>query len=181
MRPTHALPVTELIGSRGKCLRPYPRRGSFEDCFGQNHFILPTPGLRGISKPIYVTHGVFASNDAHGVVPSLGGTPRFGDLRRGVRYLLAHPFFHAAKFAFKLGSFWGLRYSRKKWVYQNRLRCITWASPTKVTRISSFGNFDRSLHLPAPTIEFRNNPVHLTNITSLAIPQLCKTYAIVEN
>jgi acyl-CoA synthetase (AMP-forming)/AMP-acid ligase II len=65
--------------------------------------VLHTSGSTGIPKPVFVTYGTFACNDAHQLIPHLGGKPTLVNFLKGKRYFLALPLFHAACLTFAVG------------------------------------------------------------------------------
>ena len=65
--------------------------------------ILHTARSIGTSKPVFLTHGTFAGNDAHGMIPSPGVNRTFCVFITGKEYFLALPLFHAAKLTFTMG------------------------------------------------------------------------------
>ena len=70
--------------------------------------VLRTSGSTSIPKPVFVTYGTLACNDAHQLIPSLGGKPTLIDYLKGKRCFLALPVYHAAclmsSLAFKVFS-----------------------------------------------------------------------------
>lgn len=135
----------------------YPWRGTFDEVKDKAFVILHTSGSTGIPKPVYVTHGVFASNDAHQLIPSLGGKPTFGDLVRGKRYLLALPVFHSANLTFSMGFnvFFGAT-------------CVL-PPPVPMTAdvldgVHTCGRVDGSLLPPSLLVDIYNNPPYLANM-----------------
>ncbi|KAF2675660.1 acetyl-CoA synthetase-like protein [Lentithecium fluviatile CBS 122367] len=65
--------------------------------------VLHISGSTGVPKPVFVTYGTFACNDAHQLIPSLGGKPKLVNFLKGKRYFLALPPFHAACLTFSIG------------------------------------------------------------------------------
>ena len=81
----------------------YSRQGAFTEVRDRPFVILHTSGTTDFPKPVYVTYGAFASNDAHHMIPSLGEKPTFRDYIRGRRYFLALPMIHSANLMFTMG------------------------------------------------------------------------------
>lgn len=82
-------------------LFPFPL--SWEEAKNKPFCVLHTSGSTGIPKPVFVTYGTFACNDAHQLIPSLGGKPTLINFLKGKRLFLALPLFHAACLTFSLG------------------------------------------------------------------------------
>ncbi|KAL8827076.1 MAG: hypothetical protein Q9191_003406 [Dirinaria sp. TL-2023a] len=151
-----AMPDFEYFDNNDE-VNVYPWQGTFDEVKDKAFVILHTSGSTGIPKPVYVTHGVFASNDAHQLIPSLGGRPTFGDLVRGKRYLVALPAFHSANLTFTLGFnvFFGVT-------------CVL-PPPIPMTadvldQVHTFGQVDGSLFPPSLLVEISNNPDYLANM-----------------
>ncbi len=136
----------------------YPWQGTFDEFRNKALVILHTSGSTGIPKPVYVTHGTFASNDAHLLIPSLGGKPTFGDYIRGKRYFLALPMFHSANLTFTLGFnvFFGMT-------------CVIPPSVPMtadiIDKVHTFGNVHGSLLPPSSIVETFSNPEYRSNMT----------------
>jgi hypothetical protein len=77
-------------------VKDYPFRWTFDEVKEKTSTILHTSGSTGIPKPVYVSHGVFASQDAQQMIPYEGGKPTWVDLVRGQRVFIGLPLFHAA-------------------------------------------------------------------------------------
>ena len=140
-----------------KSVKLYPWQRSFDEVKDVPFVILHTSGSTGIPKPVYVSHGVFASNDAHQLIPSFGGRPTFGDLIRGKRYFTALPLFHSANLTFTLGFnvFFGVT-------------CVL-PPPVPMTvdilnRGHTFGGVQGSVIPPSLLVELCDNPEYLTNM-----------------
>lgn len=76
---------------------------TWEEAKNSPFCVLHTSGSTGIPKPVFVTYGTFACNDAHQLIPKLGGKPTLVNLLKGKRYFLALPLFHAACLTFTIG------------------------------------------------------------------------------
>ena len=96
------MPDMEFFENPDK-VNPFPFRQTWIEAKDSPFCILHTSGSTGIPKPVFVTHGTFACNDAHQLIPSLGGAPTFVHMLKQKRYFLALPLFHAACLTFSLG------------------------------------------------------------------------------
>ncbi|KAE8164394.1 thioester reductase domain-containing protein [Aspergillus tamarii] len=83
-------------------VEPIPFTLTWEEAKTKPFCVLHTSGSTGIPKPVFVTYGTFASNDAHQLIPSLGGKPTLINYLAGQRLFLALPVFHAACLTFTL-------------------------------------------------------------------------------
>ncbi|KAJ5523615.1 thioester reductase domain-containing protein [Penicillium frequentans] len=83
-------------------VKPMPFNLTWEEAKTKPFCVLHTSGSTGIPKPVFVTYGTFASNDAHQLIPSLGGKPTLINYLSGQRLFLALPVFHAACLTFTL-------------------------------------------------------------------------------
>ncbi|KAE8417479.1 thioester reductase domain-containing protein [Aspergillus pseudocaelatus] len=83
-------------------VEPIPFTLTWEEAKTKPFCVLHTSGSTGIPKPVFVTYGTFASNDAHQLIPSLGGKPTLINYLSGQRLFLALPVFHAACLTFTL-------------------------------------------------------------------------------
>ncbi|RAL07159.1 thioester reductase domain-containing protein [Aspergillus homomorphus CBS 101889] len=83
-------------------VEPMPFTLTWEEGKTKPFCVLHTSGSTGIPKPVFVTYGTFASNDAHQLIPSLGGKPTLINYLAGQRLFLALPVFHAACLTFTL-------------------------------------------------------------------------------
>ena len=81
----------------------YQWHATFSEMRDRSFLILHTSGSTGIPKPVFVAHGTFASNDAHQLIPALGGKPTLIDHFTGKRFFIAFPPFHAANIFFTIG------------------------------------------------------------------------------
>ena len=135
----------------------YPWQKSFDEVKDVPFVILHTSGSTGIPKPVYVTHGVFASNDAHQLIPNFGGKPTFGDFIRGQRFFIALPLFHSANLTFTLGF--------------NVFFGVTCVLPPPVPMTvdilnggHTFGRVQGSIIPPSLLIDLSDNSEYLTNM-----------------
>ena len=142
------LPMPELTEFERNTVEVYPWRESFDECVNQTLVILHTSGSTGVPKPVFVSHGTFAGNDAHGLIPSLGGKPTFDGFISGKRYFLALPLFHAANLTFTMGI----------GIFRGVTCVLPPAAPLTadiVNKIHLYGNVDGSLLPPSLLIEVR--------------------------
>lgn len=153
---TFVLPESAYFTSQ-EPIKSYPWTKSFEEVKDEPFVILHTSGSTGIPKPVYVTHGVFASNDAHHLIPSSGGKPTFGDFIKGKRYILALPVFHSANLTFTMGFnvFFGVV-------------CVL-PPPVPMTvevldQVHVHGQAHGSLAPPSLLVDLCNNPDFLANL-----------------
>ena len=135
----------------------YPWKGTFNEVRDKPFVILHTSGSTGVPKPVYVTHGTFAGNDAHQMIPSLGGKPTFCDYVRNKRYFLALPVFHSANLTFTLGFnvFFGIT-------------CVL-PPPVPMTveildQVHTYGDIHGSLLPPSLIVDIYNDPKRLANM-----------------
>jgi hypothetical protein len=98
-----SFPEVEFFISEGEETEVYQYQYAFEDMKDKTIVVLHTSGSTGIPKPVFVTHGTFACNDAHQLIPSLGGNPTTVHYIQGKRLFLAFPLFHAANLTFTIG------------------------------------------------------------------------------
>ncbi|OGM49197.1 hypothetical protein ABOM_004142 [Aspergillus bombycis] len=119
--------------------------------------VLHTSGSTGIPKPVFVTYGTFASNDAHQLIPSLGGKPTLINYLSGQRLFLALPVFHAACLTFTLvfNIFGGVT-------------CVL-PPPEPLTadlanQAFLHGNLDGALMAPSLIVDCYNNNAHCVNM-----------------
>ena len=136
----------------------YRWQGTFDEVRDKAIVILHTSGSTGIPKPVYVTHGTFAGNDAHLLIPSLGGKPTFIDYIRGKRYFIALPMFHSANLTFTLG-----------FNVFSGMTCVI-PPPVPMTadiidKVHTFGNVHGSLFPPSSIVDTFSNPGYLSNMT----------------
>ena len=129
----------------------------FDDMRDKPFAILHTSGSTGIPKPVFITHGTFACNDAHQAIPLLGGNSTIIDFTRGKRLFLALPLFHAACLTFTLGFN----------VFSGMTCVIPPAGPltAKVVDESfTYGRLDGALLPPSLIVDIYNNAEQLVNM-----------------
>ena len=158
-RPMHVLsmPAQEEFFCNNKEIPGYPWNGTLEECKDQTLVILHTSGSTGIPKPVYVTHGTFATNDAHGLISSLGGKPTFGDYIQGKRLFVGLPLFHAANLTFTIGL----------GIFQGVTCVLPPARPLTadiVDKVHLYGNVHGSLLPPSLIADLHESPRHLNNM-----------------
>lgn len=139
-------------------VKEYPYNGTFSEMRDKTFVILHTSGSTGIPKPVFVTHGTFACNDAHQLIPDLGGKPTTVEYFKRKRLFLAFPLFHAANLTFTIG------YS----VYSGVICVLPPPGPLTadvVNAVHTYGNLDGSLLPPSIIIDLYNNPEYLINMT----------------
>ena len=98
-----SVPELDFFMSDSEKVEIYPWEGDYDEMKNKTFLILHTSGSTGIPKPVFVTHGIFASNDAHQLIPSLGGAPTLINYFTGKRFFVAFPPFHAANLYFTIG------------------------------------------------------------------------------
>ena len=137
-------------------VRDYPFQGTFSEVKDKPFAILHTSGSTGIPKPVFVTHGTFASEDAHQLIPSMGGQPTWVDKIRGKRVFIGLPLFHAACLGMlAFGIFAGAT-------------CVL-PPPRPLTAdlvdfMHTYGNVQGSLIAPSIIMDLYSNPDHLSNM-----------------
>ena len=99
---TISTPELDFFFDGSKHIEAFPFSLDWEHAKDKAFCVLHTSGSTGIPKPVFVTYGTFACNDAHQLIPLLGGKPTLIDYLRGKRYFLALPVFHAACLTFSL-------------------------------------------------------------------------------
>ena len=104
-RPMHVVETPDaaffLDESKGSADLPFDL--TWEQGKDKPFCVLHTSGSTGIPKPVFVKYGTFACNDAHQLIPSMGGKRTLVDHLKGKRYFVALPLFHAACLTFTLG------------------------------------------------------------------------------
>ena len=154
------MPGLDFFITEDEGIEVYPARGTFDEMRNKTFVILHTSGSTGFPKPVYVTHGTFACNDAHQLIPSLGGNPTTVHYIRGKRLFLAFPLFHAANLTFTIGFN----------VYSGVTCVLPPPGPLTVEvvdMIHTYGNLDGSLLPPSTIIEIYKNPEYLSNLIRL--------------
>ena len=138
-------------------VKVYPFQGTFEELRNKTFVILHTSGSTGIPKPVFVTHGTFACNDAHQMIPLLGENPTTVDYIKGKRVFIAFPLFHAANLGMTVGF--------------NVFAGLTCVLPPPgpltvdvVDMVHTFGNVHGSLMPPSMIIDIYNNEEYLVNM-----------------
>jgi len=153
-----AVPEIPFFMNEGEDVEVYQWRGTFDEMKNETFLILHTSGSTGIPKPVFVTHGTFASNDAHQIIPSLGGDPTLIEFFRGKRFFIAFPPFHAANVFFTIGYnvFCGMTS-----VLPNPV------PPTAdiVNMIHLHGNLDGSVLPPSTITDIFNTSEYFVNMT----------------
>ena len=140
----------------GEMVHDYPFQGTFDELQDKTFVILHTSGSTGIPKPVFVTHGTFASNDAYQLIPSLGGRSTFVDYARGKRLFIAMPLFHAANIGMVACTIF------------SGFTCVL-PPPGPLTAgtvdmIHTYGNVHGSLLPPSMVVDIYNHPNYLENL-----------------
>ncbi|KAL9066443.1 MAG: hypothetical protein Q9161_007582 [Pseudevernia consocians] len=160
VRPLHLLSVPEIdyFMDDGTDVEIYQWQGAFDEVKDKLFMILHTSGSTGLPKPVFVTHRVFASNDAHQLIPSLGGSPTVINFLAGKRIFVAFPPFHAANLFLTIGY--------------NVFSDITCVLPPPgpptadvVNAIHRYGDVDGSILPPSTLIDIFNTSEYLLNMT----------------
>ncbi|KAJ5578055.1 thioester reductase domain-containing protein [Penicillium hispanicum] len=97
-----AMPETDFFFADLESVEKLPFTLTWEEAHNKPFCILHTSGSTGIPKPVFVPYGSLASNDAHQLIPSLGGKPTLMNYLQDKRFFLALPVFHAACLTFVL-------------------------------------------------------------------------------
>jgi hypothetical protein len=153
-----AFPELEFFMADGDEPETYPFEGAYAKVKDKPIVILHTSGSTGIPKPVFVTHGTFACNDAHQLIPSLGGKPTTVHYIRGKRLFLAFPLFHAANLTFTIG--YG--------VFAGVTCVLPPPGPLTVDIVNSIhtnGNVDGALIPPSILSDIYKNSEYLVNMT----------------
>ena len=156
---TSTLPELDDLLDDSQNVEIYPWRATFDEVKDEPCMILHTSGSTGTPKPVYVTHGNYASNDAHQLIPSAGGKPTMVDLVRGKRLFLAFPLFHAANLT------WTVGYS----IFSGMTCVLPPPGPLTVDivdMVHTYGKVDGSLLPPSILIDLYNNPPCLSNMVN---------------
>ena len=151
------MPELDYFIAPKESVQTYPFHGTFEETRDKVMVILHTSGSTGIPKPVFVTHGTFACNDAYQLITSLGGNPTTVDYIKGKRLFLAFPLFHAANLTFTLGFS----------VFAQVICVLPPPGPLTVDVVNSVhthGNLHGSLLPPSTVIEIYNSSEYLVNM-----------------
>lgn len=159
-RPMKRIPIASwdsfLANSSGKDIEDYPFQGTFAEVKNKPWVILHTSGSTGIPKPVFVPHGVFASQDAQQLIPFLGGKPTWVDRTRGKRIFIGLPLFHAACLA-------KVAYS----IYAGGIVVLPPVGPMSadvVDSVFTHGNVDGALIAPSLIMDLYKNPEYFSNM-----------------
>ena len=158
---TLSMPAFEFfMNAAAEMVTSYPYTETWERVKDQPFVILHTSGSTGIPKPVFVTQGTFACNDAHQMIPSLGGKPTTVHLiQGGKRLFLAFPLFHAANLTFTIGLS----------VYSG-VTCVLAPpgplSPKVVDEVHTYGKLDGSIIPPSMLVDAYKTPGFLDNIVN---------------
>lgn len=138
-------------------VEPFPFPLTWEEAKYKPFCILHTSGSTGIPKPVFVTYGTFACNDAHQLIPSLGGKPTLINFLNGKRFFLALPLFHAACLTFSLG-----------FNIFSGATCVL-PPPEPLTadvanQVFTYGNLDGALLAPFLIVDCYNNDAYCVNM-----------------
>lgn len=132
---------------------------TWEDAKDKPFCVLHTSGSTGIPKPVFVTYGTFACNDAHQLIPQLGGNPTLVNYLKGKRYFLALPLFHAACLTFAIGY--------------NIFAGVTCVVPPPepltadmMNLVYKYGNLDGALLAPSLIVDCYNNSEYYETMLS---------------
>lgn len=134
---------------------PFTR--TWEEARNSPFCVLHTSGSTGIPKPVFVTYGTFACNDAHQLIPRLGGKPTLVKFLKGKRYFLALPLFHAACLTFTIG------YN----IFAGVTSVIPPPEPLTAdlaNEIFTHGNIDGALLAPSLIVDCFNNNEYCVNM-----------------
>ena len=84
-------------------VKPYPFPKTFESARYEPFVCFQTSGSTGMPKPIVMTHGTFATLDAHQLIPELGGIVTSTDYIKGSRLFNGFPHYHTGYHLLVLG------------------------------------------------------------------------------
>jgi acyl-CoA synthetase (AMP-forming)/AMP-acid ligase II len=132
---------------------------TWEEAKDKPFCVLHTSGSTGIPKPVFVTYGTFACNDAHQLIPSLGGKPTLVNFLKGKQYFLALPLFHAACLTFAIGHN----------IFAGVTSVIPPPEPLNAgltNQMYKYGNLDGALLVPALIVDCFNNPEYYETMLS---------------
>lgn len=130
---------------------------TWEEAKNSPFCVLHTSGSTGIPKPVFVTYGTFACNDAHQLIPKLGGKPTLVNFLKGKRYFLALPLFHAACLTFAIG------YN----IFAGVIPVIPPPEPLTAdlaNLVFTHGNLDGALLAPSLIVDCYNNNEYCVNM-----------------
>jgi acyl-CoA synthetase (AMP-forming)/AMP-acid ligase II/aryl carrier-like protein len=136
---------------------PFTR--TWEEAKDSTFCVLHTSGSTGTPKPVFVTYGTFACNDAHQLIPQLGGKPTLAHFLKGKRYFLALPLFHAACLTFAIG------YN----IFAGVICVVPPPEPLTVDmmdQVYKYANLDGALLAPSLIVDCFNNPEYYQNMLS---------------
>ena len=134
-----------------------PFKHTWEEAKDTPFCVLHTSGSTGIPKPVFVTYGTFACNDAHQLIPKLGGSPTLVNFLKGKRYFLALPLFHAACLTFTIG------YN----IFAGVISVIPPPEPLTAdlaNQVFTHGNLDGALLAPSLIVDCYNNNEYCVNM-----------------
>jgi aryl carrier-like protein len=150
-------PGVDFFMNNFDSVEPFPFPLTWEEAKNKPFCILHTSGSTGIPKPVFVTYGTFACNDAHQLIPLLGGKPTFINFLKEKRFFLALPLFHAACLTFSLGF--------------NIFSGVTCVLPPPgpltadiANQIFTYGNLDGALLAPSLIVDCYNNDAYCVNM-----------------
>lgn len=81
----------------------YPFTKTFEEARYEPFVVFQTSGSTGIPKPVVMSHGTFASIDAHQLISGLGGKAASSDFLHGSRMFNGFPHYHTGFYLFLFG------------------------------------------------------------------------------
>lgn len=81
----------------------YPFNKTFEEARHEPFAIFQTSGSTGVPKPIVMSHGTFASLDAHQLIPGLGGKVTSSFFITGSRWFNGFPHYHTGCYLYLFG------------------------------------------------------------------------------
>lgn len=154
---TIATPDVDFFVNNSEDVEAIPFCLTWEQAKDKPFCVLHTSGSTGIPKPVFVTYGTFACNDAHQVIPSLGGKPTLIDYLRGKRYFIALPLFHAACLTFSLAFN----------VFSGVICVLPPPAPLTadlVNQVFLHGNLDGALLAPSLIVDCYNNDEYCVNM-----------------
>lgn len=151
------MPELDFFMNDFDIVETFPFRLTWEEAKDKPFCVLHTSGSTGTPKPVFVTYGTFACNDAHQLIPTLGGKATLIDFLKGKRFFLALPLFHAACLTFSLGF--------------NVFAGVTCVLPppepltaSLANQIFTHGNLDGALLAPSLIVDCYNNDQFCVNM-----------------